>query len=284
MVLDQATTQKILKALEERPKAINELATILKVNWRTADRYVDRLKSETGKIDTATFREGTRGALKIVFLKEAKLSSPSKAKDAILEKIRLSASREDFTPHTIYKRVAPEKKEAFQETVQKPKSVSHAYNIDSFCEIVRSAKTSLFVFGGSMQWAEELTARKKLVSAFKDVLAKGIAIKMLLYVSFHNLGFAKEITSLKGLDAIHCRQPLRGFIVDSKKAILLECLPVYENGKLADKNRIMYYKFTDQEWVDWLTDIFWFNFNRDIPATQKIHNLDSIPQFSVQKI
>ena len=50
-----------------RPRTIQEISQLIDKNWRTADRYVDKIAKEEGTLAVRTFRGGTRGALKVVY-------------------------------------------------------------------------------------------------------------------------------------------------------------------------------------------------------------------------
>ena len=67
MVLDNKTIEKIKSLVYQKPCTIQEIAQTLEKNWRTANRYVKQIMLRTGQIRVRTFREGTRGAIKIVY-------------------------------------------------------------------------------------------------------------------------------------------------------------------------------------------------------------------------
>ena len=67
MVLDSKTKKKITEFVYIKPRVVDEVAKLLHKNWRTADRYIRQIAEDDGCISMRTFREGTRGALKIVF-------------------------------------------------------------------------------------------------------------------------------------------------------------------------------------------------------------------------
>src|SRR3989338_6630693 len=66
-MLEQATIKRINEFVYAKPRTIQEIALLLNVNWRTADSYVQKISEEQGTLSVRTFREGTRGALKVVF-------------------------------------------------------------------------------------------------------------------------------------------------------------------------------------------------------------------------
>ena len=66
-MLDINIIKKIEDFVSEKPRSVQEISFLLKKNWRTADRYIDYIKENFGTISSRTFRDGTRGALKVVF-------------------------------------------------------------------------------------------------------------------------------------------------------------------------------------------------------------------------
>jgi len=66
-MLNSQTIKDIEDFVYSKPRSIQEIAEHLGKNWRTADRYVEDIEKNFGTISTRVFREGTRGALKIVY-------------------------------------------------------------------------------------------------------------------------------------------------------------------------------------------------------------------------
>ena len=66
-MLNSKIVEKIENFVEIKPRSVQEIAQELNKNWRTVDRYISQIKEEFGTIETRIFREGTRGALKIVY-------------------------------------------------------------------------------------------------------------------------------------------------------------------------------------------------------------------------
>ena len=82
-------SNEIIKKIEDfvyaKPRSIDEVAKHINKNWRTADRYVQEIEKNFGTLSTKVFREGTRGALKIVFWSSVEKVSSSVFQE-ILEK------------------------------------------------------------------------------------------------------------------------------------------------------------------------------------------------------
>ena len=68
-MLTKDIIQKINEFVYAKPRSVDEIAKLINVNWRTANRYVEKIAVEEGTISAKVFREGTPGALKVVFWK-----------------------------------------------------------------------------------------------------------------------------------------------------------------------------------------------------------------------
>jgi nitric oxide synthase oxygenase domain/subunit len=50
-MLDKATIKQINEFVYQKPRTVQELALLLKVNWRTADSYVEKISAENLSVD-----------------------------------------------------------------------------------------------------------------------------------------------------------------------------------------------------------------------------------------
>ena len=101
-MLDKATIKRINEFVHQKPRATDEIAKLLDVNWRTADKYVHNISENEGTIAVRTFREGTRGALKIVFWKTAEQLAASEVQEYLLRQIESGRRKDDFSPSEIF--------------------------------------------------------------------------------------------------------------------------------------------------------------------------------------
>src|SRR3989344_1701809 len=69
MTVQKDIKENILRVIQQKPRTVQEIAEIIGKNWRNADRYIELITQETGLIATRVFREGSRGALKVVYWK-----------------------------------------------------------------------------------------------------------------------------------------------------------------------------------------------------------------------
>ena len=82
---------EIIKKIEDfvysKPRSIQEVAHHINKNWRTADRYIKEIQKNHGTLDTRVFREGTRGALKIIYWASIEKASSSIFQEQLEEQI-----------------------------------------------------------------------------------------------------------------------------------------------------------------------------------------------------
>ena len=115
MVLDTQTMEKIKALVYQRPRNINEIAIALNKNWRTVDRYIEEITQKTGSIKTLTFREGTRGALKIVYWNNTEKIYSTDIQEELFKKIEMGISKSDFSPFEIYQYIDSDKRKGYYE-------------------------------------------------------------------------------------------------------------------------------------------------------------------------
>ena len=112
MVFDSRIAKKINDFVYQKPRTIQEIALLIGKNWRTADSYVERISQEQGTISTKTFREGTRGALKIAFWNNIEKIHSSSFQERLFKQIESGKGKRDFSPSDIYQYVDKTKKRA----------------------------------------------------------------------------------------------------------------------------------------------------------------------------
>ncbi|MFC1775228.1 hypothetical protein ACFLZN_02845, partial [Nanoarchaeota archaeon] len=258
-MLRTSTVKKINDFVYNKPRTVQEIAHAIGVNWRTADRYVERIEKETGTLSIRTFRKGTRGALKIVYWNNIEKIHSSEFQERILQKILSYRKKEDFSPLDIYQYVDEAKRNAFLEPHQ-DKTV--AQDLET---MFRSAQSQILIFSGNLDWATVKQGKTKVIDILEEVLQdKRISLKALSIVdvtSLRNITKFLEINERLGREAVeirHSEQPLRAVVVDKKNARLKEVKDPkkYECGVLGGKTDI-YYEIFDEEWVDWMQKVFW---------------------------
>lgn len=278
-MLDEKLLKKINDFVYTKPRTVLEVAQTIGKNWRTADRYIEKIAKEHGTISIRTFRGGTRGALKIVFWNNVEKIHSTEFQERIFKKVESGRKKEDFSPMDIYQYIDNNKKKAFLE-VQADENAKIEQDIVS---LIRSAKEQIFIFSGNLSWANAVQGKVKVLDVLEEAAKRKVAIKVLTRVdiaSMSNIEKVLPINEKLGRDAIevrHCEQPLRCIMIDSKIARFKEIKdPVnYKKGELA-KRMFIFYEIYDIEWLDWLQKVFWNFFRPAMPASKRIEEINSI--------
>jgi hypothetical protein len=279
-MLTKEVIRKINEFVYQKPRSIQEIANLLKVNWRTADRWVRKIESEEGTISTRVFREGTPGALKIVFWNPMEKFHASEVQERLLKIIEVGRFKQDFSPSEIFQFVDKRKKKL---KVMTEKEYYSDSNFKDFINRLKRAKRQNLFFSGNLTFInysyEGITALKVIEKlAERKVASK--ALTRVEWAGIDNIRKALAINKRVGWDAIeirHCYQPLRATLTDNKMAVLRETLNPenYQKGELKEKLYILYYIY-DKDWIEWLQRIFWHLFRSSIDAKKRMEELKLI--------
>ncbi len=275
-MLNTEIIQKIEKFLSSSPKSIQEISQHLNKNWRTIDRYINKIKEELGTIDTKTFREGTRGALKIAFLAQVEKISSSKFQEE-LEKAILSVKRkEEFSVFDIFQHIPEKNKKLIVE-----KEISeNSTNLKELIEMLKNTKTELKIFSGNLSWINLKKGKIDLFKTIENLVKKGIKIKILCRIDLVGLENIKKVLQLNykyGKEIIeirHREHPIRGFIIDNKILRLKEIKEPTGKIKELDKKIFIFYTIKDKEWTEWLSRIFNKMFNSSIGEEKRLEQIN----------
>ncbi|MGV8141101.1 MAG: hypothetical protein ACP5NW_01515, partial [Candidatus Woesearchaeota archaeon] len=269
--------KKICDFVYIKPRSVHEIALHIQKNWRTADSYVEKIITEQGNLSVRTFREGSRGALKIVYWNNVEKIHSNDFQERLFKKIEIANDKKDFSPFDIYQYVEPGKRRAFLEQ-------QSDYTITSKQDLVgamRRTERQLLIFSGNLSWVNAVQGKKNIIEIFEELASRNVSITVLCQV---NLESIKNIQKLLGLnhklhknviEIRHCEQPFRAFVVDDKFARFKESRTV-ENRKNSDDKTYIFYEVNDEEWVEWIQKVFWNLFRTSISADNRIKDIESI--------
>ena len=279
MVLDAKIKKQICDFVYTKPRVVDEVAKVIGKNWRTAERYIQKIAQEDGCITTRTFREGTRGALKLVFWSNIEKIHSSSFQEHLFKKIEAGRTKDEFDPFDIYQYVNENKKHTFMEKFDNP-SIS---NIQNLVPLLRSCEHSLYIFSGNLSWINMIEKKKKLIKILEELAKKNVKIRVICRVDFASLNNIEKIYTINNkigkeiIEIRYSKQPLRGFIVDDKIARFKEekLISTYKKGEL-EKNTRLFVEIYDKEWIEWLTKVFYNLFRNSIDAHKRIEQLEKI--------
>ncbi len=268
-LLSEEKIKKIENYVKTRPRTIEEVSKLLEINWRTADNYVKRISSERGTISTHTFREGTRGALKLVYPVSRGDFHSSAFQERLFRQIIISKKKEDFNPFDVYQHVPEKKRKAFLEK-QTELEISEKQGLTN---ALRSAENQVLIFSGNLSWAVTKQGEMSILSLLEELIQRKIPVKIICDVDLESLDNISKVLSLNEkhktnlVEIRHSEQPLRAFVVDNKFAR-------FKQHK--QRNIFIFYEIKDEEWVNWIQQLFWHVFRTSIGAEQRIADLKSI--------
>lgn len=270
-MLDSKIINKIESFVYSKPRTVQEIAVFLNKNWRTADRYVCEIEKNFGTIATRVFREGTRGALKIVYWSAIEKASSSIFQETLEKEINFSRNKESFSAFDIFQYVPKNKRELF--VFEKEQN-----SVKYFSKVLLSAKKQILFFSGNLSFINLVG----LLDVFEILIKKKISIKIICRVDFvgkENIEKILSLNSKHGVDLIEIRHnshPLRGVVVDGVFSRLKE--EKEPTGKIKELNKKMFifYNILDKSWCEWLYKIFWKKFSNSIDAKKRLEILSDI--------
>lgn len=283
MVIDSNTTKTILDLVKLKPRTIQELSEKIKKNWRTTERYVEKIEKETGSISTRIFRGGTRGALKVVYWNGIEDIHSTSFQQELVEDILRAKRKHEFSPFDIFQFVDEKNKKVFVSGIENENWDSELAEKTDFAGFLRKTEKQLLVFSGNLSWVNAKQGETKIIDVVKELVKKDISIKITARVSIAGADNVKKLLAINkeiGKDLIEIRhryQPLRGMIIDNKTVKLREEKnpEYYRQGEL-EKEIIIFYDINDKEWIDWLQKVFWKMFSTAIPAEKRLKEIEKM--------
>ena len=283
MPLETATIRKICDFVKIKPRTVQDISLLIKKNWRTAERYVEKIEQETGCISTTVFREGTRGALKIVYWNFTEDIHSTSFQEELLNQILIGKRKPDFSPFEIYQYVSDKKKKAYIEDVSNIDPEIEISDENNLIEFLRQASKQILMFSGNMSWINAYQGKIKVIDVIRELAKRNVSIKVLGRVSIVGEDNVKKLLAINkevGKDIIELRhryQPLRAIVIDNKVVKFREIREpeYYHHGELKKKIEI-FYEIYDNEWIDWLQKVFWKMFSTSMLAEKRLKEMDNI--------
>lgn len=278
-MLDPEIIRKIEDFVYSRPRSIQEISEHLKKNWRTVDRYVEEIIKEYGTLDKRIFREGTRGALKIVYWASVEKVSHSVFQEELEKEIMNSKEPSEFSCFDIFQHVSDDKKKVWSGI---GKDEVDAKRLGSFRDMLKTAKKQVLFFSGNLSFINFDDGEVNLFNELEELVKNGISIKVLCRADVAGRENIEKLLSLnykygKSLIEIrHRRQPLRVTVIDGKILNLKEIIvPGKRKGEF-DKQLFIFYTIYDKEWAEWMSRIFWKMFSNSVGSEKRLGELKKI--------
>ena len=217
-MLNSEVVKKIEDFVYSKPRSIQEISEHIEKNWRTADRYVNEIEKEFGTLAIRVFREGTRGALKIVYWASIDKVSNSIFQERLEEEIMKGKKKEDFSALDIFQYVNDKNKKV-EIKVADNDGISQ---LDSLTDFLNSTKKQLLIFSGNLSFISFKDKKNDIFKTLDELAKKGINMKVVCRVDIAGNKNVERLLSLnfkhgkENVEVRHSEQPLRAIIVDNK--------------------------------------------------------------------
>src|SRR3989344_1021566 len=213
-MIDSAIIKKIEDFVYLKPRSIQEIAQYIGKNWRTADRYIEEIEKEFGTISTRVFRQGTRGALKIVYWSSLEKVSYSIFQENLEKEILRARKKEDFSAFDIFQHVNATNKKV------KLSSESETADMKNLVDLFMNTKKQVLILSGNLSFLNFKTKEFEMIKIIESLIKKGISIKVLCRVDIASKQNIEKLLALnfkygKELIEIHHKEhPLRASIFE----------------------------------------------------------------------
>lgn len=278
MVLKNEEIKKIEDFVYAKPRSIQEIAEHLEISWRTADRYIEEIETNFGTVTTRVFREGTRGALKIVYWASVEKISHSIFQEKLEEEIIKARRKEDFSAFDIFQHIEDKNKKAL---VQKA-TEEEATDLKELTEMLNATEKQLIIFSGNLSFINLKNKNFDIINILDKLVKKGVTIKVLCRVDLAGIENIEKLLSLNfknGKEVIeirHREHPLRAFIMDKKVFRIKEVKEPTGRINELDKKVFIFYTIKDKSWTEWLSAIFWKLFSQSVDANKRLNELKKL--------
>ena len=175
-MLDTETIRKIEDFVYPQPRSIQEIAQFIGKNWRTADRYVDEITKQFGTLSTKNFREGTRGALKVVYWASVEKVSNSIFQEQMEKDILTGKTKHDFSGFNIFQHVKDKEKTAW---VKQGKNEVDLGRLSDFTEFLNKAEKQVLFFSGNLSFVNYKDKKNDVFKVLENLVKRGISIKII---------------------------------------------------------------------------------------------------------
>jgi hypothetical protein len=278
-MLTHDVVDKIEKFVYEKPRSIQDIARHIGKNWRTADRYIDEIKHQYGTISTSVFREGTRGALKIVYWTSIEKASKNIFQQELENEILRARAKDGFSAFDIFQHVNNKDKYAW---IKEGEDEVNAGRLYEFANILNQTKKQILFLSGNLSFINFKDKKTDIFKVLENLVKRGIKIKVLCRIDIIGLNNVEKLLSLNhkyGNDLIeirHREHSIRATIIDDNLINLKEVKQPSERSKELLKKTYIFYTIKNKEWVEWLTKIFWKMFTSSVDAKKRIEEIESL--------
>jgi len=277
-MLDKETIKKIEDFVFEQPRSIQEITIHLDKNWRTVNRYVGQIIEERATLETKIFREGTRGALKVVYWASVEKRKNNIFQEQLKKEIMNTKNKKQFSAFDIYQHVEDKNKSVILENI----SGEDLSDLKELVSYFKQTKKELVSLSGNLSYLNLKVGKIKLFDKIEELVKRGIRIKVLCRVDLAGKKNIEKLLSLNHkykkelIEVKHCKQPIRAFIFDKKILRLKEVSEPTEKIHELDKKTYIFYTIKDPKWAEWMNNLFLQMFHHSVGAETRLDELNKI--------
>jgi hypothetical protein len=277
-MLDNELINRIERFVYAKPRSLQEIAQHIRKSWRTADRYVAEIEKDFGTIATRTFREGTRGALKIVYWASVEKAASTAFQEILESQLMTFRKKEEFSAFDIFQFVKDGKKDACVEEARSEDLV----DLRRTADLLRQTRKQLLIFSGNLSLVNLDYKGIDLFSLLDSLVKSGVSVKVVSRVDIAGLENVERLLSLNHkygrelVEVRHREQPLRAIVSDGKVARVKEIKEPTGKCHELNKKLFIFYTITDKEWVEWLSRLFWKMFSSSVDARRRIEEIKKL--------
>ncbi len=277
-MLDNEIIKKIETFVYTQPRSVQEIAGILKKSWRTADRYIDKISRDFGTLATKTFRQGTRGALKVVYWASVEKVSSSVFQEKLETEIMAARKKQDFCAFDIFQHVQTKNKKAVMERAGKEELT----NLGNFSDFLKNTKKQLLIFSGNLSFINFKNKKYDIFKIVEGLVKKNMSIKVVCRVDLAGKENIEKLLSLNFkhnkelIEIRHREHPLRAFISDNRIFRIKEIKEPTGRVHELNKKIFIYYTIKDKNWVEWLSKIFWKFFSGSVDSRKRMEEMKKL--------
>lgn len=250
MALLQKQIHQIIEYVKGEPRTVQDVAKRIGKSWVTTNSYIEKIIKETGQIKIKTFRQGTQGAIKLIYYNYAGSLEEDELKSLISLHITNGRYKTDFDFMDIYQHINDKKKRSHIE--------KNIHDFEKYLmNYLEEAQDTVFCLSGNLSFLS-----REVLDSMEKALKRKVHIKILCRITLGSLRNISPLLTLlrkypQLLEVRHRFQPLRGFIIDGKALFREdEKKSSYREGEIIGDVQIIY-EIMDQEWVDWLRQLYW---------------------------
>jgi len=271
----------IIKKIEEfvsvKPRSVQEISEHIGKNWRTADRYITEIGKEFGTISTRTFREGTRGALKIVFWSSMEKIHSNAFQEILESEIMKGKTKYEFSPFDIFQHIEDKNKEAWINQGEEEE-----FGIEKLKNLLEQTQKQLLIFSGNLSFINFKDKNIGIFQIIDQLVKKGVNIKIVSRVDLAGKENIEKVLSLNykyGKELIeirHREQPLRAIVIDNKIFNIKEIKQPTGREKELNRKTFIFYTIKDKDWTSWISRIFWKMFSSSVDSKKRLGEINKL--------